>query len=237
MVRRPKAYWKAVLDYCFAGCLQAVLDEYAHVLVECAAVIARKARSPHISLRRCTTRLHCERPPTNVRDFEPDESNEVIAREPAARFALRFGDNRIDKELDAYRPISYARPSTRPSGPSFSLRPRSGRRASTSTSTATRSCIGTCPPIQSTSSSAKVASTGTRDMRSARTSPLRTRALRTTANADDPWEVLFAEGARHRSATENDLVPSWIFDCWTRENRMPCPDASVQSRRGSASSR
>src|SRR5262249_53457581 len=34
LVRKQKAYWKAVLDYCFAGCLQAVLDEYAHVLVE-----------------------------------------------------------------------------------------------------------------------------------------------------------------------------------------------------------
>jgi hypothetical protein len=32
------------------------------------------------------------------------------------------------------------------------------------------------------------------------------------SEADDPWDVLFAEGARHRSATENDLVPSWIFD-------------------------
>ena len=52
---------------------------------------------------------------------------------------------------------------------------------------------------------------------------------------DDPWEVLFAEGARHRSATENDLVPSWIFTAGPARDRTPCPDASVQSRRSSAS--
>jgi hypothetical protein len=42
LVRRSKAYWKAVLDYCFAGCLQSVLDEYAHVLVEWLGVVDRR---------------------------------------------------------------------------------------------------------------------------------------------------------------------------------------------------
>ena len=32
-------YWRRVLEYCAAGCLQSVLDEYVHVLLESEGLI------------------------------------------------------------------------------------------------------------------------------------------------------------------------------------------------------
>lgn len=40
---RGTPYWRRVLDYSLEGCLQAVLDEYAHVLVESLGVAGKKA--------------------------------------------------------------------------------------------------------------------------------------------------------------------------------------------------
>jgi hypothetical protein len=106
LVRRPKAYWKAVLDYCMAGCLQATLDEYAHVLVEWLGLADRQpteiagqlAETMHdtIALRTATY---------GWRDFDLGETDE-LARKRAlrARFALRFGENRVDEERDTHRP-------------------------------------------------------------------------------------------------------------------------------------
>lgn len=42
---RDEAYWRSVLEYAAEGCLQAVLDEYAHVLVDWHGVTGKDART------------------------------------------------------------------------------------------------------------------------------------------------------------------------------------------------
>ncbi|HLR93649.1 MAG TPA: hypothetical protein VK053_03925 [Jiangellaceae bacterium] len=94
--------------------------------------------------------------------------------------------------LTTARP-AYGTASTHRSGLSSSRVPRWDRRAWTSTPTAMRSCIGTCPAIPSTWSSAKDACTGTKATRSGRTSPTgtaRPRSPKTTRIHGPPSSTL-----------------------------------------------
>ena len=50
-------YWRLVLDYCVDGCLQSVLDEYAHVLVEHTGSSDRMPESAPESWQRRSTTL------------------------------------------------------------------------------------------------------------------------------------------------------------------------------------
>jgi hypothetical protein len=127
--RDSEVFWRAVLDYCLAGNLQAVLDEYVHVL----------------------------------RDWVGDDGNEgdegVVDTAveaigvQASRCVSATGKARTRRQFNAS--LLYARHSTRRSGPSSSQQRRSGRRDSTSISTRTPSCTGTCPTTPSISSSEK----------------------------------------------------------------------------------
>jgi hypothetical protein len=55
--RGQGAYWRRVVTHSLAGNLQAVLDEYAHVLVEWLGLTdANRKTSPTVSPKRCTTR-------------------------------------------------------------------------------------------------------------------------------------------------------------------------------------
>ena len=174
LVRRSKAYWKAVLDYCVAGCLQSVLDEYAHVLVEWLGVVDRRAGGDRRASRGDDAQLD-RASHGDVRDpgLRPDAGDELFRKRAfRARFALRFGDNRIDEERDSSPADSGAR--------SFQLAVlavrarhdvgRSGRVGLPPVLPLGR-CTGTCPPIRSIWNSARAGSTATRGTQFARTSP------------------------------------------------------------------
>jgi hypothetical protein len=213
LVRRPKAYWKAVLDYCVAGCLQAVLDEYAHVLVEWlgvvdrnhAEIVARLAETMHnsIALRTATY---------EIRDFGTDAEDELFRKRAfRARFALRFGDNRIDEERDSYRPTLVREAFNSPFWP-FVL-------VTTSVGQEGLDFHLYCHSVMHWNLPANPVDL---EQREGRVHRYKGHAIRKnlaaayprapyTAKDGDPWEALFAEGTERRDRTANDLVPSWIF--------------------------
>ncbi len=213
LVRRSKAYWKAVLDYCVAGCLQAVLDEYAHVLVEWIGVTDRKdsalveplAETMHnsIALRTATY---------EVRDFASDQTDELFRKRAfRARFALRFGDNRIDEERDSYRPTLVREAFNSPFWP-FVL-------VTTSVGQEGLDFHLYCHSVMHWNLPANPVDL---EQREGRVHRYKGHAIRKNLAAaypraalagtdSDPWRALFAEGTEHRAQGENDLVPNWIF--------------------------
>ena len=95
-------YWQRVLEYAHAGGLQAVLDEYAHLLKESlgvtAAPVAEMAEKigaeliAALTLRTASLRVDEVTAPPYAREVK-------LNREPMhVRFAMRFGDDRYDEE-------------------------------------------------------------------------------------------------------------------------------------------
>jgi hypothetical protein len=95
-------YWERVLEYAHAGGLQAVLDEYTHVLRESLSVaalppdeIAEKLGAETIAaltIRAASLRIDEVTAPRYAREIN-------VKPEPMRiRFAMRFGDDRSDEE-------------------------------------------------------------------------------------------------------------------------------------------
>jgi Helicase conserved C-terminal domain len=100
---RGEPYWQRVLEYAHAGGLQAVLDEYAHLLRESLSVaalspsaIAEKIGSELIAaltIRAASLRVDEVTAPRYAREIK-------LGTEPMRiRFAMRFGDDRFDEEV------------------------------------------------------------------------------------------------------------------------------------------
>jgi len=99
---RGEPYWQRVLEYAHAGGLQAVLDEYAHLLRESLSVaalspsaIAEKIGAELIAaltIRSASLRIDEVTAPRYAREIK-------LKTEPMrTRFAMRFGDDRSDEE-------------------------------------------------------------------------------------------------------------------------------------------
>ena len=118
-------YWRQVLDYCVDGCLQAVLDEYAHVL---RGSSGPRGRAVPIDRVHQIAEEICEA--MSLRTAQPGQSDLGLTeclggryghrREAHAlsSFALRFGDERTREWRDRdSRATPCGRRSTRRSGP------------------------------------------------------------------------------------------------------------------------
>jgi hypothetical protein len=96
-------YWQRVLEYAHAGGLQAMLDEYTHLLRESLGVsndptakMVEKIATEVIgalTLRTATLRVDEITAPPYARHVEPKSESMHI------RFAMRFGDERSDDEV------------------------------------------------------------------------------------------------------------------------------------------
>ncbi|MFO7903436.1 MAG: DEAD/DEAH box helicase [Planctomycetota bacterium] len=88
-------YWNRVLDYCAAGNLQAVLDEYVHLLVESQGMVAKPGSKIASALRDCLIRCLTLRTATAQADMLRANRERAQLEEPVrmrTRFAMRFGD-------------------------------------------------------------------------------------------------------------------------------------------------
>lgn len=102
---RDAPYWQCVLDYAHNGCLQAVLDEYAHLLKESLGIrtepapkMAEKISAElfaALTLRTASLRIDEITAPRYAREVK------VSTAPMHVRFAMRFGDDRTDEEVPA----------------------------------------------------------------------------------------------------------------------------------------
>lgn len=88
-------FWHAALRYCAAGCLQAVLDEYQHVLPDFVGLVDAAPELKASRLEEEVTRaLGIRRSSVPVDDIRVSRTRATITRKSlAARFAMRFGDS------------------------------------------------------------------------------------------------------------------------------------------------
>ena len=100
-------YWRRVLEYCVDGCLQAVMDEYVHVLHESLGVVNKnqvdKAEEVSEAIVEAVA-LRVAQP--RVDDIRRNKDGVVAIDEQRimrARFAMRFGDDSGEEESSRAR--------------------------------------------------------------------------------------------------------------------------------------
>jgi hypothetical protein len=99
-------YWRSVLDYCAAGNLQAVMDEYAHVLVESLGLLGKKQEVIAADVSQEIQRSLTLRTSTAQTDLMSPGKRRVRMEEPVrlrTRFAMRFGDQETEESAEPTR--------------------------------------------------------------------------------------------------------------------------------------
>lgn len=207
-------YWKSVLEYCVAGNLQAVIDEYAHLLVESLGVggstyskIATdvcKAIAGALTIRTSTAKADVIT--TNRRRVIMNDDEAIRMR---TRFAMRFGDQDAEDSSEPTRADSVRSAFNSPFWP-FIL-------ATTSIGQEGLDFHPYCHAVVHWNLPSNPVDL---EQREGRVHRYKGHALRKNiaasfmsvlGNGDiDPWSAMFAAARASRPEHENDLFPFWI---------------------------
>lgn len=208
-------YWKSVLDYCGEGNLQAVLDEYTHMLRESLGLIDQ---SLELTIQEITTAIETavslRTASLSIDEIHGKTRLKLTPHTLRCRFALRFGDDK-DEEKQGYRKEQVRTAFNSPFHP-FIL-------ATTSIGQEGLDFHQYCHQIFHWNLPSNPADLEQREGRIHRYKghvirrnigqvfPLS--ALNGTVSAlTDPWQLLFRLAKSSRADDENDLVPYWVFE-------------------------
>jgi hypothetical protein len=216
-------YWQRVLEYAHAGGLQAVLDEYAHLLRESlsvaalpAAAIAEKIGAElmaALTIRAASLRIDEVTAPRYAREIK-------LETEPMRiRFAMRFGDDRSDEEV----PLTAdgASPGTRKERVRAAFNSPFWPFVLVSTSVGQEG-LDFHPYCHAVTHWNLPSNPVDLEQREGRIHRYKGHAVRKNVAAafaaealrnrdPDVWETVFELGRAGRAAQENDLVPYWLF--------------------------
>jgi len=209
-------YWELMLDHCVAGNLQAVMDEYLHVLRESLGLIdAAAARVASDVSEEVAEVLTLRGAPLPLDQFTWTRRSGLRRREDMrirCRYALRFGDMRSEEEgglrrqevrrafNSPFRPFILATTSIGQEGLDFHLYCHS-------------ICHWNLPsnPVDLEQREGRVNRYKCHAIRRSVARDLTLDALSDGADAD-PWRSLFAAAQSRRHSDQTDLVPWWVYE-------------------------
>ncbi len=225
---RMPPYWRRVLAYGIDGNLQAVLDEYAHVLKENVGLAQRPGAEIAIGVAEAMTEALSLRPSSlRVDDLKATPQGHIRHKEFSirCRFALRFGDVRDDGGQTLVRSGSVRQAFNSPFRP-FIL-------ASTSVGQEGLDFHPYCHvvyhwnlpsnPVDLEQHEGRVHRYKGHAVRRNVSKAYGLSAL-TPGKWQDPWDKLFSRAADDRPAGMNELMPYWLFETeggWSVERRVP----------------
>ncbi len=102
---RNEPYWERVLEYCADGCIQSVLDEYAHILRESLGLIdadASKTSKEIADVIARTIGLHTATPQIDLIHAD-DEKITLEPQRLRSRYAMRFGEEKNEESGTRFR--------------------------------------------------------------------------------------------------------------------------------------
>ncbi|MDP3599080.1 MAG: helicase-related protein [Nitrospirota bacterium] len=216
-------YWQRVLDYAHAGGLQAVLDEYTHLLRESLSVTALSAEETTqkigaeligaLTIRAASLRIDEVTAPRYARQV-------TLKTEPLRiRFAMRFGDDRSDEEVSIG--VDGALAGTRkervraafnsPFWPFVLVSTSVGQEGLDFHHYCHAITHWNLPsnPVDLEQREGRIHRYKGHAVRKNIAAAFASEALRQSDS--DVWESVFALGRAGRSVQENDLVPYWLF--------------------------
>jgi hypothetical protein len=210
--KKEVAYWRSVLDYAVSGNLQAVLDEYAHILVESIGLVGRNA--DEIATEVCKAIAHCLklRTSTAQADIVVSGKRRVSFEDPIrmrTRFAMRFGDQDVEDSSEPTRADHVRSAFNSPFWP-FVL-------ATTSVGQEGLDFHPYCHAVVHWNLPSNPVDL---EQREGRVHRYKGHALRKNIAAafasaaqngnPDPWSAMFEAACQSRTPGENDLFPFWV---------------------------
>lgn len=214
-INQQEAHWRRVIEYCVDGCLQSVLDEYAHILRESLGLVnkAPEIVAADISKAVCKA-LTLRTSVISVDNILADTKRGVITIDNyriRAHFALRFGEEQSENEQSINRTEQVREAFNSPFRP-FVL-------ATTSVGQEGLDFHPYCHAIVHWNLPSNPVDL---EQREGRVHRYKGHAVRKNLalkygtseiiNSDtDPWESLFMAGKRDRPPETSDLVPFWIY--------------------------
>lgn len=227
-------YWRLTLQYGIDGNLQAVLDEYVHVLYEKPSL---KDRTTAEQINYIATHIHSVlslRPAQlHIDEFKAKNGgytkNNIITR---CRFALRYGNvNNDDKQGNAraetvkdafnspFRPFVLASTSLGQEGLDFHTWCHAVMHWNLPSN-----------PVDLEQREGRVHRYKGHAVRKNVAARYGLDTLTSDEQQYDPWKTLFTQAANDRTATQSDLIPYWIFEGPSHvERRIPMLPYSKES--------
>jgi hypothetical protein len=147
-----------------------------------------------------------------VRDYETDGVAEAyVKRAFRARFALRFGESRVDETRESQRPTLVREAFNSPFWPFVLITTSVGQEGLDFHLYCHSVMHWNLPanPVDLEQREGRVHRYKGHAIRKNLASAYGEAAF--TGADDDPWQAIFSEGEARRARSENDLVPSWIF--------------------------
>lgn len=205
-------YWYSVLEYCAAGNLQAVLDEYAHLLVESLGLIGSEPSKLAKEVSKAISDCLMLRTSTAQADIVATSNRRIYLNEPIrmrTRFAMRFGDQDAEDSVEPTRADHVRNAFNSPFWP-FVL-------ATTSVGQEGLDFHPYCHAVMHWNLPSNPVDL---EQREGRVHRYKGHALRKNIAAAfrlatqngyrEPWTAMFDAARASRPATENDLYPYWI---------------------------
>jgi hypothetical protein len=211
--RKGTPYWRRVLEYSIDGCLQAVLDEYVHVLIEAEGLTYEPAevRIPRLA-EKMDDVIGVSPSRMRVDDIDLKRPDEPIKRQNMrARFAVRFGVEDTTEDGETTRSDRIRGAFNSPFWP-FVL-------ASTSVGQEGLDFHSYCHAVVHWNLPSNPVDL---EQREGRVHRYKGHAVRKNLARDygpqalsngtgDPWALMFDQAHRDRAKEDSDLVPYWVY--------------------------
>ena len=212
-INRQEPYWRRVLEYCAAGCLQSVLDEYVHLLVEAEGLVDAQpdlAAGELASVIAVTAGMRAATPGVDWVERDAEGRHHIENQRVRARFAMRFGDERGERDESSLRKDVVRKAFNSPFWP-FVL-------ATTSIGQEGLDFHSYCHAVVHWNLPSNPVDLEQREGRvhrykghAVRKNVARVAGSESTPNGEgNPWRSLF-ERAREASNGDSDISPYWVF--------------------------
>jgi hypothetical protein len=206
-------YWKQCLEYAAAGGLQAVLDEYTHLLVEEAGVFGKSDDKVVASITEyIVNTVGLKRARVGVQHIFSQKG--VVRRKSEiirSRFAMRYGEERADETGDKVRADDVRRAFNSPFWPFVLATTSVGQEGLDFHQYCHKVIHWNLPP-----------NPVDLEQREGRVHRFKGHAVRKNVarqypniwhavDTGDPWQATFDAAKSERKITDNDLVPYWVY--------------------------
>ena len=209
-----KPYWLAVVEYAAGGCLQAVLDEYAHILRESLGLLDQDPRETSKQVSDAMYGAVTLRTSTlAVDDVQLDHLRKNVVIEPGrmrARFALRYGEESGEETAGVTRKDQVREAFNSPFWPFVLVTTSVGQEGLDFHQYCHAVVHWNLPsnPVDLEQREGRVHRYKGHAVRKNLASRFGHEWLKARI---DPWESLFERGRETRLAGQSDLIPFWIF--------------------------
>jgi hypothetical protein len=210
-------YWQKALQYCFDGNLQAVLDEYVHILHESLGLVGHNADESATKMAATiSTAISLRSSPLRYDDFifEEKVAVKIVKRSIRCRYAIRFGDEKTDYKGEIQRADEVRSAFNSPFRPFILATTSIGQEGLDFHQYCHRVVHWNLPPnpVDFEQREGRIHRYKGHVIRRNLTKRYGLSDINLDTLGGDPWAKLFEKAIADRGEEVNDLVPFWVFE-------------------------